>query len=145
MARQTDLDGAYMHAAMAHARLSKAARSRVGATLVTKHGVMIPGYNGTPAGTSNVCEDWVPNTTTRDMVSVTKPEVLHAELNCILKAAKEGIAVAGSTVYVTLSPCIQCAAMMVQLGISRVVYDEPYRKTDGIDYLKANGIKVEKY
>lgn len=116
--------------------MSKAKRKKVGAALVTKNGVILTGYNGTPSGSDNTCEDSDGN---------TKPEVLHAELNCILKAAKEGVSVVDGSLYVTLSPCLQCAAMLVQVGIKEVFYYETYRCTKGIEFLKENGIKIYQY
>lgn len=139
MASQVELDGVYLGNALNHARLSKAVRSKVGAILVTTHGVMLSGYNGTPSGTDNVCEDMI------DGVLVSKPTVIHAELNCIMKAARQGVSVDGSTVYVTLAPCLQCAAMLKQVGVVRLVYLQEYRDISGIRYLRGNGIKVEKH
>lgn len=126
-------DEVYMKMAEAMSTLSKAKRKKVGAVLVTKNGVVLTGCNGTASGSDNACEDSEGN---------TKPEVLHAELNCILKAAKEGVSVLDSTLYVTLSPCLQCAAMLVQAGVKQVTYKELYRCTKGIKFLKENGIKV---
>jgi dCMP deaminase len=124
---------------MAFAKLlaqhSKAERKQVGAVIVTSNGVVLTGYNGTPSGTENSCED---------SNGITKIEVLHAELNCILKAAKEGVSVIGSSLYVTLSPCKQCSAMIIQSGIKRVVYLEDYRDVSGIEYLRQHGIDVSK-
>ncbi len=139
MANQVELDCCYIKVAEAHARLSRAERKRVGACLVTQSGVIIPGYNGTPSGTDNACEDEV------DGALVTKPEVIHAELNCILKAAKEGVSVVGSKLYVTLSPCLPCSAMLKQAGVSEIVYLEGYRDSSGIDYLRSHGVKVRKF
>lgn len=142
------LDDVYMGTAILHQAKSRALRAKVGAVIVTKTGVIIPGYNGTPAGTDNTCEDKVwhsyegPWGDSGEYVTVTKPTVIHAELNCVLKAAKEGISVDGAKVYVTLSPCLSCSAMLIQVGISEVIYKEEYRDTSGIDYLRENGVKV---
>lgn len=133
---QSELDSVYIGTALLHARLSKAVRKQVGACLVTPSGTTLTGYNGTPSGTDNTCED--------DQ-GKTKSEVLHAELNCLMKAAKEGVSVTNSTLYVTLSPCMQCSAMMLQAGIKRVVYLEEYRDLSGTEYLDNHGIMVEKF
>lgn len=144
MADQKQLDETYMGTALLHARLSKAIRAQVGAVLVTSQGVTLTGYNGTPAGLSNECEtehidkDWF-------VTRITKPEVIHAELNCILKAAREGVSCIGATMYVTLSPCVPCAAMMIQAGVKRLVYKEMYRDQGGINLLRDAAIDVELY
>ncbi len=132
-------DDVYMGTALLHAKKSKAARAKVGAVLVTKTGIIIPGYNGTPSGTDNACEDQV--RVEDGIVLVTKPEVLHAELNTIMKAAREGVSVLGSTVYVTLSPCLPCSAMLLQAGISRLIYKDKYRDNSGVEYLQKYGIE----
>ena len=136
MPTQHELDVCYMSVAESHSRLSKANRKKVGACLVTSSGIIIPGYNGTPTGSSNECEELV------DGVLVTKPEVIHAELNSILKAAREGVSVVGSRLYVTLSPCKPCAAMLVQAGVKEVVYLQPYRCTGGMSLLVDAGVEV---
>lgn len=143
MADQKQLDETYMGTALLHARLSKARRAQVGAVLVTSHGVTLTGYNGTPTGRSNDCE--LLQTWHEGPVYVTKPEVIHAELNCIMKAAREGVSCIGATVYVTLSPCIQCSAMLVQAGVKRVVYKQQYRDDSGVELLKSCGILVQSY
>lgn len=135
-----NLDKTYMNFAIDMSSNSKAIRAKVGAVLVTKQGVVLTGYNGTPSGTDNSCEMFDSNGN-----YVTRPEVLHAELNCIMKAAREGVSCIDATVYVTLSPCVQCAAMMKQVGIKRVVYMHKYRDTSGIDYLKNHNVIVEEY
>lgn len=135
MPKQYELDKCYMQVAKAHAELSKATRKKVGACLVTPSGVIIPGYNGKPSGWDNTCED----------NNVTSPYVIHSELNCILKAAKEGISIKGSIIYITLSPCQQCCAMIAQAGISEVIYLEEYRDKTGIYELMKNAVKVRKY
>lgn len=127
------IDYTYMNFAQLLAQHSKAERKKVGAVIVTNNGVVLTGYNGTPSGTENSCED---------SNGITKIEVLHAELNCILKAAKEGVSVVGATLYVTLSPCKQCAAMIIQSGISRVVYLDEYRDASGINYLMRYGVRT---
>lgn len=145
MANQKQLDETYMGTALLHARLSKARRAQVGAVLVTSHGATLTGYNGTPTGRSNDCEYKVHDIGRLYPDLVTKPEVIHAELNCIMKAAREGVSCIDSTVYVTLSPCIQCSAMLVQAGVKRVVYLDQYRDLAGIELLKDCGIIVEQH
>lgn len=136
-------DKTYMQMARTISVHSKALRKQVGACLVTKHGVVIPAYNGTPSGMDNNCEeDKGYDELTQSQILVTKPEVIHAELNCILKAAKEGVSVVDSVVYVTLSPCVPCAAMMIQSGVRRVVFSEQYRDNSGIILLKTAGVAV---
>jgi len=136
MPSQAELDGVYMHTAMKYAQMSKAVRAKVGAVLVTDTGVIIPGYNGMPIGLDNKCED---------SSNKTKPEVIHAETNAILKAAKEGVSCLNATVYVTLSPCIQCSAMLVNAGIKELVYNQVYRDTKGLDLLERANVKVRTY
>lgn len=133
-----------MQTALLHASMSKAVRAKVGSCLVTTQGVCLTGYNGTATGMDNTCEVLVPDSILRQQVLVTKPDVLHSELNCLMKAAREGVSVLGSTLYVTLSPCIQCSAMMIQAGIQRVVYLQQYRDTKGLDLLNQAGIIVNK-
>jgi len=136
MASQKQLDHAYMCMADTIASLSRDARHQVGAVIVTKNGVVLTGYNGMPSGMSNV---------NQGEDGTTLPTVIHSELNCILKAAKEGVSVVGGTLYVTLSPCLQCAAMIIQAGVERVVWHRPYRCQGGVAYLQEAGIKVEQY
>lgn len=136
MASQSDLDHTYMSVAYAHARLSKATRMHVGACMVLESGIIIPGVNGLPKSLGNVCE-------TED--NVTKSEVIHAEAACILKAAKEGVSVRNSTVYITHPPCRHCASMIVSCNIRRVVYDNTYRDLSGLDLLAQGGLEVIHY
>ncbi len=121
-----------------YARRSKGIRAKVGALLVTANGVLLPGYNGTAPGRSNDLE----RVDDKTGELVTKTEVIHAELNCIIKAAREGISCKGSTVYVTLSPCEHCAALLVSCGVSSVFYGEVYKSEDGINLLKQSGVQV---
>ena len=109
-------------------------RRQVGALLVKDKTIISDGYNGTPSGFPNVCED--DNDT-------TFPYVLHAEANAIAKVAQSNNSSDGATLYVTASPCIECAKLIIQAGIKRVVYSEKYRLTDGIDLLERAGVKVE--
>ena len=130
--------------ALMNARMSKSRRPKVGACIVTQNGVCLTGWNGTPQGCDNNCEiELVPNPQKIDDL-VTKPDVIHAELNCIMKAAREGVSVMGSTLYVTYSPCHPCAAMIVQSGISRVVFQTQYRDDTGVRYLRDAGIQIAK-
>lgn len=133
----------HMQTAYLFASLSKARRAKVGAILVTDSGVTVSGINGTPSGTDNNCENEHWNNNTKVFTLVTKPEVIHAELNCILKAAKEGVSVLGSSLFVTLSPCLSCAAMIKQAGIKKVWFREQYRDVSGVQYLQDNGVEVE--
>lgn len=126
----------FMDTAILFSKLSKAKRRQVGAVLVTKTGLLIPGVNGTPKGAINTCED---------DEGLTKDEVIHAELNCIIKAAKEGVSVEGSHIYVTTSPCMRCAALILQSGISEVTYKDLYNTTKPLVYLRNYGVKVNKY
>ena len=117
------------------AKNSYCRRRQVGALLVKDKMIISDGYNGTPAGFENVCED---------ENGVTKPYVLHAEANAISKIAKSGNNSDGATLYVTASPCIECSKLIIQVGIRRVVYRDEYRLTDGVDLLRKAGIEVEK-
>lgn len=139
MATQSELDQCYMDVARAHARLSKAERDKVGACLVTSHGVILGGCNGMAPGGSNVLEE-------NDAFGnkVTKPEAIHAELSCLLKAAKEGVSVVDSTLFITLSCCVRCAEMIAAAGVSRVVYLETYRDEIGIEKLLDMRVMVDK-
>ena len=106
-------------------------RRKVGAIIVKNQMIISDGYNGTPAGFENVCED---------EQGLTKPYVLHAEANAITKVARSNNSSDGSTLYVTASPCVECAKLIIQAGIRRVVFNELYRITDGIDLLRRAGI-----
>lgn len=132
-------DQVHIQAAHLYAELSKSKKLKVGAVLVTEHGVMIPGYNGDYSGGPNIIEDWNEESESY----VTRPTTIHAELNCILKAAKEGVSVQGSTVYITHSPCAQCASMLLTAGVNRVVYSTAYRDTEGTELLINHNVEVE--
>jgi len=127
-------DQRYLEMAEIWARNSYCKRRQVGALLVKDNMIISDGYNGTPSGFENVCEE----------NGVTKPYVLHAEANAISKVAKSGNSSLGATLYVTASPCIECSKLIIQSGIKRVVYKDEYRLTDGIDLLRRAGIEVEK-
>lgn len=109
-------------------------RRQVGALLVKNKMIISDGFNGTPAGFENVCEE----------DGHTKPYVLHAEANAITKVAKSGNSSDGATLYVTAAPCIECSKLIIQAGIKRVVYTDEYRLEDGINLLKRAGVVVEK-
>ena len=109
-------------------------RRQVGALVVKNKAIISDGYNGTPSGFENICED---------DNNVTKPYVLHAEANAITKLARSHNSSDGATLYVTASPCIECAKLIIQAGIKRVVYSEHYRLEDGINLLHRANIKVE--
>ena len=147
MADQKSLDVTYMGTAILHSKLSKARRAQVGAILVTRQGVTLTGYNGTAVGRPNECEVLVKTSVPEHLTDtlVTKAEVIHAELNCIMKAAREGVSCVDATVYVTLAPCVQCAAMMLQAGVKRVVYLQQYRDDSGVKLLQESNVVVECY
>jgi len=128
-------DDRYMEMAMVWAKNSYCKRRQVGALIVKDRMIISDGYNGTPSGFENICED---------ESGVTKPYVLHAEANAISKVAKSGNNSQGATLYVTASPCIECSKLIIQAGITRVVYKDEYRLTDGVDLLRRAGIEVEK-
>ncbi len=131
--KRHDLDRRYMRMAKIWAENSYCQRRKVGALIVKDNMIISDGYNGTPAGFENVCED---------EEGLTKPYVLHAEANAITKIARSSNNSDGATLYVTASPCIECAKLIVQAGIKRVVYAEKYRLTDGIDLLERAGIET---
>lgn len=128
------VDYRYLRMARIWAENSYCKRRQVGALVVKDKMIISDGYNGTPSGFENVCED---------EGGITKPYVLHAEANAITKLARSGNNSEGSTLYVTASPCIECAKLIIQAGIRRVVYAEKYRLTDGIDLLTRAGVEVE--
>lgn len=132
--KQKKIDYRYIRMARIWAENSYCKRRQVGALLVKDKTIISDGYNGTPSGFPNVCED--ENDT-------TFPYVLHAEANAIAKVAQSNNSSDGATLYVTASPCIECAKLIIQAGIKRVVYSEKYRLTDGIDLLERAGVKVE--
>ena len=131
--KQLDLDKKYIRMARIWAENSYCTRRKVGALIVKDKMIISDGYNGTPSGFENVCE-------TEE--GVTKPYVLHAEANAITKIAKSGNSSLGATLYVTASPCIECAKLIIQSGVKRVVYSEKYRLEDGIELLNRAGVEV---
>ncbi len=130
--KQTILDKRYLRMARIWAENSYCQRRQVGAIIVKDQMIISDGFNGTPSGFENVCED---------ESGTTKPYVLHAEANAISKVARSYNSSNEATLYVTASPCLECAKLIIQAGIKRVVFNELYRITDGIDLLKRAGIE----
>ena len=133
MNKQLELDKKYLRMARIWAENSYCTRRKVGALIVKDRMIISDGYNGTPSGFENVCE-------LED--GTTKGYVLHAEANAITKIAKYGNSSDGATLYVTMSPCLECAKLIIQSGIRRVVYCEEYRVTDGLELLRRANIDV---
>ena len=131
--KQLLLDKRYMRMALIWAENSYCKRRQVGAILVKDKMIISDGYNGTPSGFENVCED---------ENNMTKPYVLHAEANAITKVARSNNSSDGATLYVTSSPCIECAKLIIQSGISRVVFADSYRLSDGAELLKRANIEI---
>lgn len=127
-------DQSYIKMAYVWAENSYCERRKVGALIVKDRMIISDGYNGTPSGFENVCEDEDGN---------SKAYVMHAEANAITKVAKSHNSSEGATLYITDSPCIECAKLIVQAGIKRVVYSRSYRITDGLDLLKRAEIELE--
>ena len=134
--KNRQFDRSYLEMAAVWAKNSYCTRRQVGAILVKDRMIISDGYNGTPSGFENVCED---------ENGVTKPYVLHAEANAITKVAKSNNSSLGATLYITDSPCMECAKLIIQAGIARVVYSRDYRITDGVDLLRRAGIEVIKF
>ena len=131
--KQITLDSRYLRMAQIWAENSYCRRRQVGALIVKDKMIISDGYNGTPSGFENVCED---------ENGLTKPYVLHAEANAITKLARSHNNSDGATIYITASPCIECSKLIIQAGIKRVVSGEKYRLSDGIELLKRAGIEV---
>lgn len=131
--KQRKLDERYLRMARIWAENSYCVRRQVGCLVVKDKRIISDGYNGTPSGFENVCED---------ENNVTKPYVLHAEANAITKLARSHNNSDGATLYVTASPCIECSKLIIQSGIRRVVYGEQYRLSDGIELLQRAGIET---
>ncbi|MBR5087138.1 MAG: dCMP deaminase family protein [Muribaculaceae bacterium] len=132
MDKQEILDSRYLRMAQIWAENSYCKRRKVGALIVKDKMIISDGYNGTPVGFENVCEDENEH---------TKAYVLHAEANAITKVAQSNNSSRDATLYVTSSPCIECAKLIIQAGIKRVVFNEIYRLTDGIELIKRAGIE----
>ena len=132
--KRHQFDLRYMRMAKIWAENSYCERRKVGALIVKERMIISDGYNGTPCGFEDVCED---------ENNKTKPYVLHAEANAITKVARSSNSSEGATLYVTSSPCIECAKLIIQAGIRRVVYEEEYHTPDGIELLKRAGVEIE--
>lgn len=132
--KQILLDQRYIRMATIWAENSYCTRRKVGAIIVKDQMIISDGYNGTPSGFENVCEN-------ED--NLTKSYVLHAEANAITKVSKSNNSSDGATLYVTTSPCMECSKLIIQSGIKRVVFDERYKTTDGLDILNRAGVIVE--
>jgi dCMP deaminase len=137
MPSQTELDTTYLKMANEWGQLSKARRKKVGCLIVKDGQIISDGYNGTPAGCDNNCEY-----ETRFGYE-TRPEVLHAESNALMKLAKSTNSSKDSTIYLTMSPCFECAKLIIQAGVKRVVYSEIYRIEKGVEFLRSNNIMAE--
>ena len=137
MTKQEQFDRSYLEMARVWAKNSYCTRRKVGALLVKDRMIISDGFNGTPSGFENICED--------PATGKTKPYVLHAEANAITKVAKSGNNSQGATLYVTDAPCLECAKLIIQAGIKRVVYLIEYSVRDGIELLRRAGIEVCKY
>ena len=131
--KQAVLDRRYLRMAAIWAENSYCERRKVGALLVKDKMIISDGYNGTPSGFPNVCES---------EEGVTLPYVLHAEANAISKMARSNNSSEGSTLYITASPCMECAKLIIQAGIRRVVFSDLYRITDGLDLLRRAGVEI---
>ena len=132
--KQLELDKRYLRMAAVWAENSYCKRRQVGALIVRDQMIISDGYNGTPSGFENVCED---------ENNVTKPYVLHAEANAITKVAASSNSSKDATIYVTSAPCIECAKLIIQSGIKRVVYSEKYRGDDGCNLLRRAGVIID--
>ncbi len=132
--KQKAFDRRYIRMAKIWAENSYCKRRQVGALIVKDNAIISDGYNGTPSGFPNVCED---------NENVTFPYVLHAEANAISKLARSNNNSDGATLYITASPCLECAKLIIQAGIKRVVYAEPYRIKDGLELLRQAHVEVE--
>ncbi|HBG53191.1 MAG TPA: CMP deaminase [Rikenellaceae bacterium] len=136
MDKQTQFDLHYLEMARIWSQNSYCERRKVGALMVKDRMIISDGYNGTPRGFENVCEDEDGH---------TKSYVLHAEANAITKVARSNNSSEGATIYITASPCIECAKLIIQSGIVRVVYSDDYRLQEGIELLQRAGIQVDKF
>ena len=136
MDKQTQFDLHYLEMARIWSQNSYCERRKVGALMVKDRMIISDGYNGTPRGFENVCEDEEGH---------TKSYVLHAEANAITKVARSNNSSEGASIYITASPCIECAKLIIQSGIVRVVYSDDYRLQEGIELLKRAGIQVDKF
>jgi len=131
--KQKQFDKSYLDMAQIWAKNSYCQRRQVGALIVKDKMIISDGYNGTPVGFENICED---------DEGKTKAYVLHAEANAITKIAKSGNSSAGATMYVTTAPCLECAKLIIQAGIRRLVFRDRYRMSDGTDLLERAGVEI---
>jgi dCMP deaminase len=136
---------AHMKAAEVYAELSSAKRLHVGCVIVKDNTIIGIGYNGMPSGWDNVCEVIKHTDFTGTVVTMSKPEVLHAETNAIAKVAKSTNSTDGATMFITHAPCLDCAKLVYQSGINSVYYRDTYKNDDGLKFLEKCNIKVEKY
>jgi dCMP deaminase len=133
----------YMEVADSTSKLSSAVRLKVGSVIVKDNNILGYGYNGTPSGWDNVCEDKIWNVHDGDYVLKTKPEVLHSESNAILKVAKSNESTQGATMFCTHAPCLDCSKLIYQSGIRKLYYRDTYRDNAGLDFLSKSGVEVE--
>ncbi len=133
--KQHNLDIRYLRMAHIWAENSYCKRRKVGALIVKNKMIISDGYNGTPSGFENICED--------DETNTTRPYVMHAEANAITKVARTSNSSEGATLYVTASPCIECAKLIIQAGIIRVVYDQLYTHSEGLELLQRVGLELK--
>ncbi len=161
MANQDKLDERYLAMAKEWSKMSHAKRKKVGCLIVKDEQIISDGYNGTPSGFDNNCEEVFYTCDERDFYKdqeweldrgkekffklKTKPEVLHAESNALMKLARSTNSSEGATIYCTYSPCFDCAKLIVQSGVKRFVYNETYRNTEGLDLLKKAGVEIVNY
>jgi len=127
---------AHLRAAAAYADCSTAEKLKVGCVLVKDHRIISIGYNGMPSGWTNVCED---------ESGKTNPEVIHAEANAVAKLARSNESGEGSVAFITHAPCLSCAKMLYSAGVCAVIYSQPYRNTEGVNFLETCGIPVSQY
>jgi dCMP deaminase len=138
----------YMKIAEVTSNLSYAKRLQVGAVIVKDNQILATGYNGMPSGWENICEDhftMINNNGERFIETKTKPEVLHAESNALMKVAQSTESSKDSTLFCTHAPCIECAKLIYQSGISTVYYKEEYRNDQGLKFLRLSGVNVHQY
>lgn len=136
---------AYMDVAERFAQLSHAQRAKVGAIIVKDDRIISIGYNGMPSGWDNVCEHDINHHELGTTTSVTKAEVLHAETNAIAKVAQSTESSSGATLFCTHAPCIDCAKLIFQSGITTLYYRNEYRDDQGVKFLKLGGVNVHHY
>ena len=143
MPSQLELDATYLKIAREWSSLSKAVRKKVGCIIVKDGAIISDGYNGTPSGFDNKCQ--IRHDDHNKRALLTKPEVLHAESNAITKLAKSTQSSNGSTMYITISPCVECAKLIIQSGIVRVVHGGIYKNEAGINLLEKANITIHEY